>query len=74
MFDKRDFAVLAGLALLGYMVVCILIVLALGWGLMLLMGALHSWIPAVPAIGYWVSVGIIFVLNIVLGLVLRLRD
>jgi hypothetical protein len=74
MFDKRDFAVLAGLALLGYMVVCILIILAIGWGLMLLMGALHSFIPAIPAIGYWASVGIIFILNILLGLVLRLRD
>lgn len=32
-----------------------------GWALMIGIGAVHGWIPAVPTAGYWTSVVIAYV-------------
>ncbi len=38
--------------------------LAQGWALMLAVGIIHSeWIPALPTIGYWWAVLIVFLLS-----------
>jgi hypothetical protein len=40
-----------------------------GWVVMLLLGVVHSALPAVPALGYWVTVAIVGVISLVLGLI-----
>jgi len=36
-----------------------------GWVLMLGVGAVHGWIPAVPTVGYWTAVLITYAISVV---------
>lgn len=64
-------AALVGGGVLGLMVVAVVLALVFAvpgaWILMLLVGALHSLVPSVPALGFWVCYLIFFIVRLLFG-------
>lgn len=51
--------------IIGIILLYLAIIFFEAWLLMLLLGALHSAAPAVPALGFWLCTMVVFVINVI---------
>lgn len=71
-FRKRKFSNLlvgprVSVAIVFLLAIALLISVVLAWLLMLLVGAVHSQVPEVPAFGFWPCFLVIFIINLLRG-------